>query len=106
MTAKQIRFGQSDKFEHFELHGNFLLISCSTCNEGKGEVHFYDSQNFGRIEVGVLSSDSGEESDVTRFGQNVVTKEDALGYLRIYITKTETTDSDDETTERVAIMAL
>ena len=70
-------------------------------------MHFYDSHSFSKIEVGVLSSDSDDEN-VTRFGRNVVTKEDALGYLRIYMTKTdktETTNTADET-ERVAIMAL
>ena len=51
VTKHQIKYDKDAIIETFELHGNFLLISCSTCNDGKGQVYFYDSQDFSRIKV-------------------------------------------------------
>ena len=67
---------------------------CSTCNEEKGSVRFFNSQDFSEIDQSDL--DYSDDDNIKQFGSNMAVKVDETGYLRIFMTKVEMPEESEE----------
>ena len=43
ILENKIVFEEGSELTTFEIHDGFLMVGCSSCNEGKGWLRFFDS---------------------------------------------------------------